>query len=388
MKKASKNNEKKQQAQFLYMAGNKTQKEIADTIGVSERSVHSWIHQYAWDKLRLAAFQAPVTIADNLAAQVVELQNVIAAREVGNRFPTPQEAEVSRKIITSWERMKKYPSLSQSMQVLETFRNYIRPIDKDFARDLGKYIKDFTEAKAVNGYAPYQVEYGVDQVSPVLPFYDEVEGLDANDTTKALCPDHLTCLYPGKCNYPYCMKEKEREITIDDYKVSPVLFTRNNPQKTEIVPAASGSDPAIPTSETRKNDLSADLQITLATANDPAIPLSQELGLKGGPHEQGPAFSAGGAEGGGFNRDRYMELLKKLHNIVDDDGTANVGTPPDATAESGSNPATFTSESRKNESEENPQNANDHGRSTAQKNTPYKPFLPTRQKQGGNGRAA
>ena len=296
MKKANKNNEKKQQAQFLYMSGNKTQKEIADMIGVCERSVHTWIHQYAWDKLRLAAFQAPVTIADNLAAQVVELQNVIAAREVGNRFPTPQEAEVSRKILTSWERMKKYPSLSQSMQVLETFRNYIRPIDKDFARDLGKYIKDFVEAKAINGYAPYQVEYGVEPVSPVLPFYDEVEGLDANDTKKALCPDHLTCLYPGKCNYPYCMKEKEREVTVDDYKVSPVLFTRNNPQKTEVAPAATGSNPAVPTFENRKNIISANPQITLATGSNPAIHLSQELGLKGSPPEQGPAFSAGGAE--------------------------------------------------------------------------------------------
>jgi transposase-like protein len=300
MKKANKNNEKKQQAQFLYMSGNKTQKEIADMIGVRERSVHSWIHQYAWDKLRLAAFQAPVTIADNLAAQVVELQNVIAAREVGNRFPTPQEAEVSRKILTSWERMKKYPSLSQSMQVLETFRNYIRPIDKDFARDLGKYIKDFVEAKAINGYAPYQVEYGVEPVSPVLPFYDEVEGLDANDTKKALCPDHLTCLYPGKCNYPYCMKEKEREVTVDDYKVSPVLFTRNNPQKTEVAPAATGSNPAVPTFENRKNIISANPQITLATGSNPAIHLSQELGLKGSPPEQGPAFSAGGAEGFNF----------------------------------------------------------------------------------------
>jgi len=371
MKKASKNNEKKQQAQFLYMAGNKTQKEIADMIGACERSVHSWIHQYAWDKLRLAAFQAPVTIADNLAAQVVELQNVIAAREVGNRFPTPQEAEVSRKIITSWERMKKYPSLSQSMQVLETFRNYIRPIDKDFARDLGKYIKDFTEAKAVNGYAPYQVEYGVEQVSPVLPFYDKVDGLDANDTKKALCPDHLTCLYPGKCNYPYCMKEKEREITVDDYKVSPVLFTGNYPQKTEIVPAATGSNPAILKPETSQIPNS---QLQIPKQEAPPIPNYK--------------FPIPTAEPSGFNRDRFMDLLKKLHNIVDDDGTAKTDTPPNPTAESGSNSATFTSETRKKDDNPNPQNENQIMNNAIQKQTPYKPFLPNRHKPGGNGRAA
>ena len=356
MKKVGKNNEKKQQAQFLYMAGNKTQKEIADTIGVCERSVHSWIHQYAWDKLRLAAFQAPVTIADNLAVQVVELQNVIAAREVGNRFPTPQEAEVSRKIITSWERMKKYPSLSQSMQVLETFRNYIRPIDKDFAHDLGKYIRDFAEAKAVNGYAPYQVEYGVEQVSPILPCYDEVEGLDANDTKKALCPDHLTCLYPGKCNYPYCMEEKEREITVDDYKVTPVLFTRNQPQKAGIAPAASRSNPAIPESETRKNELFADPQITADIESNTVV-----SGTKIPPIPN-PQLQIPGEKPTGFNRDRFMELLKKLHNIVDNNGPVAPEIPnsrfPIPTAENGSDPATFTSETRKNEPGENRQNVN------------------------------
>ena len=357
MKKANKNNEKKQQAQFLYMAGNKTQKEIADIVGACERSVHSWIHQYAWDKIRLAAFHAPVTIADNLAAQVVELHNVIAAREVGNRFPTPQEAEVSRKIITSWERMKKYPSLSQSMQVLETFRNYIRPIDKDFARDLGKYISDFTEAKAVNGYAPYQVEYGVEQVSPVLPCYDEVESLDANDTKKALCPDHLTCLYPGKCNYPYCMEEKEREITVDDYKVTPVLLTRNHPRKMDIAPAASRNNPAISTSETRKNDFFVDPQIAADIENNSVVPGTKI------PPITNSRLQIQGEEPTGFNRDRFMELLKKLRNIVGDDGIAERNTPqipnsqlPALTAASGSDPAISTSENRKNDDDLKPQN--------------------------------
>jgi len=363
MKKTSKTNEKKQQAQFLYMAGNKTQKEIAELVGTCERTVHSWIHQYAWDKLRLAAFRAPVTIADNLAAQIVELQNSIAGREVNNRFPNMQEAEITRKLVTCYEKMKKFPSLSQSMQVLETFRNYIRPIDKDFARELGRYTNDFLEAKAANGYAPYQIEYGVEAVSPIMPGYDEVEGLDANKKEYIPCPDHLTCLYPGKCNYPYCMKEKEREITVDDYKVSPVLFTRTNSQKTEVVPAATGSDPAIPTSESRKNEFSANPQIT--KSETPQIP-NYQLQI---PSPATPPIPS--LEPTGFNRDRFMELLKKLHNIANssDDETASSqdlgfkGSLPEqgpalpaGGAEGFSNPAIATSESSKNDPATGPQN--------------------------------
>lgn len=239
---ADKHTDKKQQAQFLYMSSGKTQKEIADMVGVSSRTVFSWIHQYSWDKMRLASFQAPATIADNMCSQIVEMQNTIAAREPGNRFPTPQEAEVIRKLVVSLERMKKYPSLSVNMQVLETFRNYIHPIDKDFARDLGKYTTDFIEAKSVNGYAPYQVEYGVEPVSPVVPVYDEVEGLDANEQQLALCPDHNTCLHVGKCNYPYCMKEKHRDITVDDYKVTPVAFIRTTVQSPKVRAEATGNN--------------------------------------------------------------------------------------------------------------------------------------------------
>ena len=339
MKKTSKTIEKKQQAQFLYMAGGKSQKEIADLVGVCERTVHSWIHQYAWDKLRLAAFQAPITIGDNLAAQIVELQNSIKAREPNNRFPNMQEAEITRKLVTCYEKMKKFPSLSQSMQVLETFRNYIRPIDNDFARELGRYTTDFLEAKAANGYAPYQVEYGVEAVSPIMPGYDEVEGLDTNKKEYIPCPDHLTCLYPGKCNYPYCMKEKEREITVDDYKVSPVLFTRTQPQKTEVEPVAAESNPAIPlqqdlglkgspplgaegfdnpaipTSENRKNEISANPQIT--KSETPQIP-NYKFQI---PSPAAPPIPS--LEPTGFNHERFMELLKKLHSIANsDDGVS------------------------------------------------------------------
>jgi|GEM_PF-1962812 len=339
MKKASKTIEKKQQAQFLYMAGSKSQKEIADVVGVCERTVHSWIHQYAWDKLRLAAFQAPITIGDNLAAQIVELQNSIKAREPNNRFPNMQEAEITRKLITCYEKIKKFPSLSQSMQVLETFRNYIRPIDKDFAREVGRYTNDFLEAKAANGYAPYQVEYGVEAVSPIMPDYDEVEGLDANKKEYIPCPDHLTCLYPGKCNYPYCMKEKEREITVDDYKVSPALFTRNDPQKNDIAAEASRNNPAIPTSESRKNEHAANPQLT--NSKTPQIP-NYKFQI---PSPATPPISS--LEPTGFNRERFMELLKKLNNIVDsDEGT---------TASTGSDPANATSKNRRNEHSVNPQ---------------------------------
>ena len=87
----------KQQARELYFTQNLSQREIAQQVGVSERTVYTWVHQYAWNKLRVAALSAPITMVDNFSSALVELQNAIAARKPGERYPTPKEAEVSRK---------------------------------------------------------------------------------------------------------------------------------------------------------------------------------------------------------------------------------------------------------------------------------------------------
>ena len=242
-----KNTDKKQQAQFLYMAQGMTQKEIAETVGVSERTVYAWIHQYAWDKLRLASFQAPATIADNLCSQLVELQNSIAARQPGNRFPTPQEAEVSRKLVTSLEKMKKYPGLAQNMQVLETFRNYVRPLDKDLARNLGNYISKFLTAEGVSGYVPYQLEYGVAPISPFAPFMEESE--EAEAPLAPPCPNINTCLHEGDCHYPDCTSLSKQKDQTAAFHIPPIHYARQWAEKaiaaSLAAPEVTGSNSAI-----------------------------------------------------------------------------------------------------------------------------------------------
>jgi hypothetical protein len=249
---------RKQQAQQLYMAG-KTQKEIADMVGVSERTIYTWVHQFSWDKLRLAAFQAPATISDNLCSQLVEMQNVIAARPAGQRFPTIEEASVSRILINSIDKMKKYPSLSNHMQVLETFRNYIRPVNREFARQLASYTDRFLGAKAINGYAPYQVEYGVDPISPITAYYDEPSDEEDDFIKPLACQDIDNCLHPGDCNYPTC-KRPDLYATPPDYNVPSFHFTPTpipsfcDPEPAEgPTPDTTGSFPANPQSEPAEN---------------------------------------------------------------------------------------------------------------------------------------
>src|ERR1043165_9342890 len=102
------NHDKLEQARHMYFAQAKTQKEIAHLLDVSEKTIYNWIKRHSWDQLRQAARQAPALITENLCSQIVELQNSIARREPGLRYPTKDESIIMQRLITMLERMKKF----------------------------------------------------------------------------------------------------------------------------------------------------------------------------------------------------------------------------------------------------------------------------------------
>ncbi len=165
----------------MYMSGKYAQREIAKKLCISERTVYNWIQNNTWDKLRQAAYAATAIIANNLCDQLVELQNAIAAREPGHRYPTMQETAITGKLIAGIEKMKKYPSLPQNLQVLETFKQYVSSkVDRKFNRDLKVFTDGFLQAEAKNGFFPYQVEYQTDGAAPLNPFLADHEHQSEN----------------------------------------------------------------------------------------------------------------------------------------------------------------------------------------------------------------
>lgn len=147
------------QARDLYLNTTLTQKDIARYLSVSEKTVYLWIKQHAWDRLKQASLAAPALIADNLFNQVVELQAHIAGREEGNRFPSQQEADITRKLILCIEKLKLYPSQGACMQMMRSFLDFVGGSDAGLQQQLMQYAKDFLEGKGANGFKPYDISY-------------------------------------------------------------------------------------------------------------------------------------------------------------------------------------------------------------------------------------
>lgn len=233
-------------ARLLYMAGDTTQKSIAAQVGVSERTMHSWIKDNGWDRLRHASRTAPAIIAENMFSQIVELQNDIASREEGKRYPTMQEAELTRKLCLSIDKMKNAHALSQTMQVLRLFRSFANGYgDRDFRLTLNRVIEHFLEGEAKNGYFPYQIEYG--SIEPAEETHD-------NGSTHGASPaptydEHTEPVENREDQLTHKTRNKtEPEITDQKTPPSPserargevfsplttTSDTRNDPQKPEV----------------------------------------------------------------------------------------------------------------------------------------------------------
>jgi len=178
-------NEQKKQALELYINQNHTQQQIANALGICVRTVYNWIKQHAWDRLRLATHQAPALIADNFSSQLVELQNEIAAREPGKRYPTSQEMEIMRKLTTCIANTKKTVSLPQVTQMMCMFRAFVFDSrKKEDAAKVADVIDAFLEARSRFGYAPYDLEFGVEKIQYVDPIMNPYADTSAKPEEK------------------------------------------------------------------------------------------------------------------------------------------------------------------------------------------------------------
>jgi len=148
-----------QQAKDLYFGTHKSQKQIAEEVGISEKTLYLWIKKGAWDEHKMASLSAPAIIVDNLCYMLVELQAHIAMRPEGNRYPTPVEVDTMRKLINSITKIKEYTSTGHNMQVMVDFTNYIAP-DEEFRQKLQLYAENYFKARKQNDRYPSHFAHG------------------------------------------------------------------------------------------------------------------------------------------------------------------------------------------------------------------------------------
>lgn len=140
------NAQKKEWAASLYLKDHLTQGEISDKVGISRVTIGKWIKNERWEERKAAITTTREEQIGNMYRQVAEINKLINAREDGNRFATPKEADIISKLSQAIKKMETDVGISDIISVGTRYINFLRNFDLEKAKETSAlfdaFIKD------------------------------------------------------------------------------------------------------------------------------------------------------------------------------------------------------------------------------------------------------
>jgi uncharacterized protein YjcR len=123
---------KKQLAERLYVQTDLTQKQIAEDLKVSEKTMSKWAKDGNWAQLRAAS----TTGTANLITALLEENQAIAdeARDAKRRM-TSKEADIINKNANTIEKLEKKVSLVMNIEVFTNYNKWLVELNPKLAGD-------------------------------------------------------------------------------------------------------------------------------------------------------------------------------------------------------------------------------------------------------------
>lgn len=140
--KKSKNTDLKQVAYTLFLQGTKTIIEIAEIVGVSEKSIRNWKEKYKWDDLKVAENSTQDLIVNYLNKAILELM-----QENEGRGTITNIKEIARLTKLKEVHSSKLP-LATYFAVFKDFNEYLKNIGElTLAKQFNTFQNTFIQNK-------------------------------------------------------------------------------------------------------------------------------------------------------------------------------------------------------------------------------------------------
>jgi uncharacterized protein YjcR len=137
---------RKDWAKLLYVKDKRTQKEIADTVGVSEKTITDWKQTDNWDRLRESMMHSREEQLKNLYDQIRELNEYIKAKDEGKKFASSSEADAIKKLTSSIKDLEREVNITEVIDVSMGLINHIREHDFNKAKEVSNFCDAYIQS--------------------------------------------------------------------------------------------------------------------------------------------------------------------------------------------------------------------------------------------------
>jgi DNA-binding XRE family transcriptional regulator len=138
-----KREEKKDWARLLYTREKITQKEVAERVGITAKTMCSWVREENWDKLRQSIIVTKEEQLRRIYMQIEELNTSIMSKPEGERFANSKQADTMNKLASAARKLETEASIADIIEVSKRIITWIRQNDFEKAKEISNIIDAF-----------------------------------------------------------------------------------------------------------------------------------------------------------------------------------------------------------------------------------------------------
>ena len=136
------------QAKRLYFQSDLSKTEIAEMLGVPRRTLHYWIREKNWDRIKRSAAHMPSLLAENIYHIIARFSQQLMGEDRIARPITHKEADTLHKLVLTVNKLKTRNTLNESMEMFGLFMETVNQKSPQMAQDITPFVDDYISGRA------------------------------------------------------------------------------------------------------------------------------------------------------------------------------------------------------------------------------------------------
>lgn len=136
-------NDKRQKAKALYLTGQYDQKEIAEIVEISEKTISKWKQDDDWESMKTSL----LTTRENELRRLYKMLNILnndIDKKAEEDIPiNSKEADAVLKLTAAIKNLEIETSIAEKVEVATEFINFLRKENNDLAKEFTKWFDIF-----------------------------------------------------------------------------------------------------------------------------------------------------------------------------------------------------------------------------------------------------